>query len=367
MAVYGHWAENRFEAVAKWFDKLRAGAETGEAADAIGECASGDHIRMEPTGARKGVYYRWVFEWQACRIYVLNRATRSETTPSIYVQFGSLALMRYGLDVLWDALQELLGALGFCFENEVISRIDPCVDLPGVGVPEFHKHWRNEEVITRGHDCAEYSVQRVYTGMTLGGERVKMRIYDKLREVRNDLLKLEVLKEKRWGGIPEKATRVEFEINRDCLRDRWEITTMYDLRRKLPQLIEWLTTEWIRFTDGPVDRDNKNHQRAKTAPIWEKVKDAFSQWVGQNSEPIVVPRKVIKPKIEQLVKQAAGCMKTALALSGKAVEDASAFLWRCNSLLREFARDVWPDVETRRLELATAGFTILADEDATPI
>ena len=179
ISIYGSWNPGMFPIISKRFDGMKAAAESGDMERSFMQVGDGDMIRMDQAGAKKGVYYRWVFEWEGNRVYVLNRENGSETVALISVQFGSLPLMRNGLDVLWEAFLGLISHLGFKFEREIISRIDPCVDLAGVNVTEFIQPWLSFNFITRGRDGALYfKTPGVYSGMTLGGDRVRFRIYD---------------------------------------------------------------------------------------------------------------------------------------------------------------------------------------------
>jgi len=155
------------------------------------------------------------------------------------------------------------------------------------------------------------SFQRGRRGSTM------VRVYDKRKETLNDLVKQQVMIEKRWGWkIPDAATRVEFELPRETLK-RWDCQSTEDVLRKIPQMVHWLCKEWFRLTEHVADRKNRNQGRAGLHPLWALVEECFASWLGGELQPAVklTPEKM-RPKVVALLKSAMGCFKSALALEG---------------------------------------------------
>jgi hypothetical protein len=324
VCLYGEWDESRFDELWVGWDAARDAAENGDEAGSYWEGPDGDRWKLQASGAFLGCYCRWVAEWNGCRLYVVNRQAESASMLAVFVQIGSLALMTRGHKAVWEDCRRMLAAIGFRVSRHVISRADVCVDLPGVDVTEFTRPALNGHEITRAKRGTLHFGETASDHETLyrGGQRVMMRIYDKRKETRFDPAKEAVLIEKRWGGeLPEAATRVEFQLGRELLKERWEIHTFDDLEAKGPQLVTWLTTQWYRLAECVVDRENRNHSRASTAAVWQRVCEAFA-WVGRNTIPTVLPRKVLQPKAEQLLKQALGCFAGYQALLDRAYGDA---------------------------------------------
>lgn len=356
IAIYGGWDPVKFAEVTKRWDLHREQAEGGSEAGAVYQTASGSLLRIGPSGAKYGCYCRWVAEWNGCRLAFVNRQAASDKMHGVFVQLGSLSLMTVGLDTLWAELLELLAELGFKYERHSISRTDIAVDLPGVDVKEFTSLALMGCEITKAREGNLHfgalieDHETFYRGR---GQRVLLRIYNKLLEVESDPAKEAVLIAKRWGGKrPEAATRVEFQVGREVLRDRWGVETIDDLKRALPQIVEWLTSEWYRLTASPVDRENRNHSRATTADAWRAVQRAFADWVCEPPVPWIVPAKVLNTKADHLRKMAIGCLSKFIAIAEPLVSTAGDVRSAVYRLIDEAKEGMIASVEDARLLLS---------------
>ena len=335
IGIYGEWSDAAaFDVMGNVFDVCSRAAKEGVDAEAIWEAPGGDRLQLQASGAMVGIYCRWIAEWNGCRVYFVNRREACERTHSVFVQFGSLALMTRGHNQLWADFCGMLAAMGFRMSGHKISRVDVCTDHVGLAVKEITSLALGGHEITRAkkgslHVGAKFSDHETWYR---GGDRLKVRIYDKLKEVRHDLAKRAVLVEKRWGCEPDQATRVEFEVHRDVLKERWEIDTMEDLNSKLRNLVEWLTSEWYRLAAVAVDvaRENNNQSRVEVHPLWKRVQTAFATMAGSEAVPFELPRRKLRAKVEQLWKQGSGCIVAALAIGERTFADAVEFgeaLW----------------------------------------
>lgn len=144
--------------------------------------------------------------------------------------------------------------------------------------------------IYRGRNVREYRIApnnelafQVYsknyepTGMEIGVKNIKCRIYDKLREVQYDEEKSIVLQQNRYDDkIPSCATRVEFQIRRDALREFCVdkvcdgIKSWDDYKKARAHLCNYLVTSWLKVFNAPVK--NRNHSERLTEkdflPLW---------------------------------------------------------------------------------------------------
>lgn len=366
-SLYGPWTDRRWTQTRALFERLRTDAEQGIRDRGACELLDGDKIVMQAAGAKKGIFCRYVFQWEGCRVYVVDSPAEVDSRPSVFVQFGSLALMTRGLDLIREGALRLLASLGFQLKREVVGRLDVCVDLPNVDVEPFVLRMLARRCITRARKGAIYfDYPRSLTGFDIGESRLKLRVYDKLLETTSDPAKREYLVQRRWGGLPKAATRVEFQLSRDVLRDRWNLGGCDDLRLKLPHILEWLCRDWFRFTAEDVDRENKNQIRAETWTGWLAVQKAFTQWVGRATEPITIPKRVKQPCVERLVKQAMGCLASAVAMGDRDIASGTDLLWRSNELMRPDADAVAAEVAQRRIELEAEGNGAIADETRSP-
>jgi hypothetical protein len=136
---------------------------------------------------------------------------------------------------------------------------------------------------------------------------------------KGDEEKLDLLIANRWGGEVEAATRVEFQVPREELRERFQIETVDDLLAKGGAMLEWLTLEWFRLTDGLPDRDNGHEARAVLHPLWERVRAAFVAWIGAPAGPVEV-RPWKRPSAKRLWQGLLGCLTSIAAVTGREFE-----------------------------------------------
>jgi len=269
-----------------------------------------------------------------------EQATRGNR-PLCWLQMSSLALMMAGdWWQLWEQTVCTLRFLGVRIETTIVSRFDICVDLPGYGMHEFGEHYRHDAYICKATNDDWRREHKRVTGLTFGVD-LMCRIYDKLLEVQRDQIKQQVMIENRWGGEePEAAVRVEFEVKRDALREKWGVTTVEDLREKLKDITHELTHEWLRFTEQTVDRENKHQSRAVVWSVWEMVQELFQQVVGGIGQRLPRPLKDI-PEPMPAMKQGIGCFMSALVARGQWPSSASDFVQKVASLVACYMPDDW--------------------------
>ncbi len=75
-------------------------------------------------------------------------------------------------------------------------------------------------------------------------------------------MKRAIMIERRWGSLPDNATRCEFQVRGVWLKAKYSnCRTVEEVFAALDGLTEYLVTGFFRLVDGPVDRANKNQQR----------------------------------------------------------------------------------------------------------
>lgn len=356
VSIYAECAQSSWGLVKYRLDELMGSAQDAPE-QGLWETAGGDSIMVLPTGGRVGeVYYRWRCEWQGCQIWIMNRAEFSETMPLILVQFKSLPLMMHGLTQLYLNLVQVLNIIGYRIRRHVVGRVDVCVDLPNRKVSDF------VALAVCGHEVTkagggDYRFGRTFedaeTFYRGNRSRCLLRIYDKLNDPGNCPVKLDILREQRWGGVvPEFAVRAEFQCSREILRERFAITTIDDLRDKLPSLCEFLTDKWYRLAANPVDRDNRNQSREATHPLWLEVQAAFQEWSTKLPiKPAPVERRVFVPKADALRKQMWGVCKTLMAVQFRDFQSAREIYREVLRDLKTVVGEVIADIGVRRVKL----------------
>ncbi len=239
---------------------------------------------ISPAGARlgrngKGPYMPWRVKWQGLILMIADRPEPRGHLPSVVVRADGLACLTARAELLWHRAENLIASLGGDIEVERLSRVDLCLDLPGVAIAPFVDAYESQRFITKakGHEIRKGKGTTIY----IGGATLLARIYDKLAELKRkrDDLKRGLMGFHRWSGAePDEATRIEFELHRKALTDRG-ISTVADYFQKRADLADYLCTTWLRFTAGQVDRTHTT--RAKNMPLWDAVHAAYLAWTGR--------------------------------------------------------------------------------------
>lgn len=268
------------------------------------------------TGGGRGRFYRYLIHAYGLTLLLTDEPRGVEQSPNVLVEVPSINLMLCGgAGNAFSDLRRLLEQLGGYILLDKISRVDLCVDLPGVDTTHFRHLHEAGRLVTRSSFCAFYTEHRKLQGITYGKGTISLRIYDKLLELsgrKHDAFKYALLCQRRWAGSPSAATRVEFQLRREMLTSAG-ISSMGDYFRKRAELARYLTHEWFRFTVEPPDRDNNNTARTATHPLWEQVQEGFAAWTGEAPESIRRIHKPPHPDPIRLAQQARGALLSAVA------------------------------------------------------
>ncbi len=276
---------------------------------------------VNPNGRKAGgggPFYAFRFEYAGMQFSIMDRIDPPGDTPNVRVEMGSLVLMEWGFERVYQVVLELLRRMGGTVQWNKLTRVDLCADLPGLSPAVFQECFRNDCVVSRARKRDEHWEGKQFTGLGIGmGGEISCRIYDKELESRHDERKRQVLIERRWGGVvPHCTTRVEFQLRRGGLLS-FGMGTMeqyLELREGLPG---FLCKRWLRFTDAPVDPTHTT--RAEMHPVWEKVLRAFREWTAADDErPVAVRNRPVRLKSGALLRQGVGCFVSAVVRSNDA-------------------------------------------------
>lgn len=290
-----------------------------------------------------GPSYRYVMRDGGITLAIANMSAPKGDCANVKVTFGSLVLMTSDLRHEWERFVDEIDTLGGVVEKSKISRVDGCVDVVGVATPEFVAKFRERHFVSRARkltdnfqfpDDGEPLAAQVHgtttkdTGFTFG-RGILIRVYDKVEETKRDDVKRQVMIEKRWNGeTPEHATRVEFQLRREHLKSMG-IDSMADYFERRADVWAYMCDQWFRFTEGAVDRENRNQGTAVTWDLWNRVRAAFLAWAG--AERVEVVRKKLRVFcLEALERQATGCILSVYAYVQGLTNDfseVSAFAW----------------------------------------
>jgi hypothetical protein len=340
MMLFVEWNPT-FENLAKSLDELKELAK-GEV-EGLNYLKSGfDEWLVNPNGFQlgkgKGPKFRWRLAWGGVALGMQNRASVPVDAKigNVWLIIGSEILMAVGgLKNVYAIVVEKLAALGGRILRHKLSRVDACVDLAGVAVTEFTKPFRDYRYVTRAQTGSEHFELEMKatihrrgrrdTGFSIG-TKIMLRIYDKLLEVKSQPSKQAIILERRWGNMPDKATRVEFELKREALKS-FQIDTIEQWEEKKASVMKYLCDEWFRFVEK--DGDRTNTSRMKVLKVWEVVAQRFADWTNAKPETKTAERfkadVVINP--HALLLQAYGCIVAAvvaLRTTGQTMNDVLA-------------------------------------------
>lgn len=325
---------SRLEAFLKKLEQAQKGLQISgeELAEVTGP--NGETLGVKRKGFMRGPWYFPVqFQWRGITVGV-----RAQDVPDggaqVFYKVSSYTLMAIGPTESKRLLVDLFARLGFTLGQETVARADACID-----VADIPPHL----ICMRILDKARVSVPRLFqyheregllNGVSIGKTDVKLRIYDKKAELEDkpDADKQAILEKTRWGKECEFATRVEFQLRREILREKWNVTDLEDLLAKMPVIMEYLTGEWFRITDKPVtvsDRENKHQGRYDVWGTWQDIANIFQEVFAvavQSLDWECIPCEV-EPTMQ--IKQGSGCLSSAAAKMRMPIEtlaDLKAFL-----------------------------------------
>ncbi len=323
---------------------------------------------MKPSGKGGGdekrkSYYR--YHLKAGDVNIFIRRDKYETVANIWLEIGSVPLcMAGGIRNAVDAVYKAFKAEGITVMKEILSRVDIYADYDICHVSDFCSRFVNNSRVTRARAISSHAIDEEinhamylsgsrYTGVSIGKD-IRLRCYDKREEMKKNPIKWGVFAERYGGRIPETLTRVEFQLRRNALK---EIQVMKD-GETTPGRIEdvdsylkvrdglwrYLTCEWFRFTEEPVDKKNNHYSRAKTWSIWEAVQNAVSS-LCEAAKRI---RRAVQVNPEHNKKMAIGVtMSAAMMECPREIATAGDLVLYFRDIIAEYGRDYFLEVKEK--------------------
>ncbi len=318
------------------------------------------HGKGSGDGNRKSHYK---YHLKSGDVNIFMRRDMHDTISNVWLEIGSIPLCRYGgIRNALDEVYKLFKAEGITVLKEILSRVDMYADFNTCEVVDFCDKFATGCTITRarrvstfGEDTLDYSLHssgRKQTGFAIGRD-VHLRCYDKAEELKRDPVKWAVFSEK-YDGIPDTLTRVEFQLRRKALKDiqvmadggtePGRIEDVDSYLKVRDNLWRYLTCEWFRFTEKPVDRKNNNRSRAKTWRVWAMVQNA----VSPDCEPVKRVRRAVQVNPEHNKKMAIGALMSAALLERPhGIDSAGDFIRYFRDVVIEGGRDYFLEVKEK--------------------
>lgn len=303
----------------------------------------GASLYVRERGHRWGAaFFPWVADYDGITVS-LNRQHNKSNVPVAKVQIGSLKLTKDGHRAAWKHALRILEELGIEVTDTSVARLDICIDQAGVKVDPYCEAIFNRQVITRIKSQATFyrsAVDGVWAGVSVGARSdVHLRIYDKLAELARGgpeaAAKLAALIERRWGCVPECATRVEFQVKGQWLRDKWSnCRTVEQVFDRLDSIVAYLCEQYFRLVDGDVDRANNNQDRAEVSPLWGQVTESFLDWVDKASIELVKLEKKPVDRSKAGRRLFSAALGVAALAPGRVVDRVSFLQEVCDVLIK---------------------------------
>ena len=295
-SVWGKWGEAPFNRLLLLLQLGQERAKSNEAGTASVEATrEGDHWEVLPHGSNMGLRHKFIVRWRDAVITFSGRQVGMPSHPNVQVEMASTHLMGVGSHVeAYGQIMAMLRATGMEVERTTVSRIDICVDLVGRSVREFQDEIMGGHLVRRAKKYSTHGsdVENWETFTT--GEKIKCRIYDKLKEVQRNPRKLAIMRQRRWGKCPENAVRVEFQVTGDKLEKIGCGRSVGEVFANLGAIADYFTGDWFRLADRKVDRASKNQSKPGNSDLWNKVVQAFHDWIGADQgelSPVTISRQ----------------------------------------------------------------------------
>lgn len=137
-------------------------------------------------------------------------------------------------------------------------------------------------------------------------------LYDKTAEIKNNADKVffhDIWKRNGWDG-KQRVWRLEIRLTREFLRPSG-VDTCYDGMDRIADLWKYVTHDWLHHVDCDSGATEKDRLRSGVSAWWSVYALPFDFGYGIG---YLVRERKRKAKIDRLLKQAHGCMRTVFGL-----------------------------------------------------
>lgn len=372
LSCYGEYDSEYWEQLVKTLEVAQTSAQDQNLPGVPLELIPGVEVQVTPSGKGQGFSYaKWKIKYRGIVFGICNTRNSQEVLGqserfNLNIEISSMPLMTLGEMNLYDEIRSIFLGLNYHPYRIVPSRVDVCVDLVDVPVSRFANAIQGKRYISRSKKWTTIEESDQIQTLKLGskGAQTILRIYDKYEECKPDKIKYDLLVISRWGKEPDPdlgATRVEFQIRRDNLRDLYGIRDFKDLIEKRRSLCDKLTHEFIRLTESVPDPNNST--RSGPSKLWQTVIEAFQAWTGEEIKSCQ-KREVIGADIDQLKRQTVGCMISLVALRGVIPQDEDELLDELDLIFSDEYETIVREIPFRRKRLeADRPFKIIEMND----
>jgi len=299
--------------------------------------------------------------------------------PNCRLEIGSLSCWSPGFFSIYERVNAFLAGYGAKIVKERVSEVHLAADFIGTDIKAVdlcnQDKWIVKATLFNPHDKIPFYkgepepeseddldfnphyTHRKFTGVDLGKGNLMLRVYDKVTELKRSRAtnKQQIFAEI-WGVKQydeQSVTRVEYQVRRPKLREfaaseEERIDTVSDLVKALRSLWQYLTTEWTRHTQNPVNR-NHNQSKSKISEFWRKVQAVV--WSGVFG--YVRTHPVKHQDVTQLRSMARGCLMSVCASLEVEPDDIDKIVHLCKEMIEEDLHRFFEDEQVFRERMIT--------------
>ncbi len=336
---------------------------------------NGIEMSVAATGSRGGYAYRCDTGYSGPQgeIWFFKHPSGNSDEWGVRVSCRALPLALDGLTKTRASIEDTLAKLGLAYVpgTESIGRVDVACDIlaPDLAPDRAHFISHARSTVKEISDSLVQVVGRSgrVESITIGkNPNRQVVLYDKRAEV------FATGKGYWWPiwdaaleakGLPpldlslrtaSAVWRVEIRAFKRHLKDKWEVTTWADLRKKLPQILaEALGT--VRYV---VPNGDSNRARWPVHPLWSLVGHAVAEDMHDLAsmvDPAIITKLLKEERDEMLFKQIAGCMLSRAALNDVPDSRLGAYVMgSADQIVRDWQRK--PEQTTAKLAQARAKY-----------
>ncbi len=227
--------------------------------------------------------YAYILHNDAYEIKIAQHRSNKESFYPIFIRLKSECLWSMGVEKAWDTIKEWITTNIGDIKSNKISRIDLCchtdeMELMADDIETFEGRYCLDTIYRNNRRIAS-----VYFGSGATG-KVMCRIYDKSLEVKQKRQKLWFYEVWEKAGLnPEKVWNVEFQLNRDYLKEV-KLESVEDTLESLKSLWKYCTRSWLTKKQ----LDHTRIENCTTDSAWQSIQEAFD---GFLSRPLIQREK----------------------------------------------------------------------------
>lgn len=254
------------------------------------------HPRGMGSGNQSRLSYRLEFGGVTLGLSDRNNVNRKQA--NFYLKIPGTACLMFGVVRCAKLARRILRSLGGALTDIWLRRLDLCLDLPEMDLREdLLPTYEAAQFLTTATKWNPWDGKDGKTGFTIGqAPRLLLNVYDKKLDTfrRHDEPYQQAMIASRWGGvIPEHATRIEYQVNRDWFAANG-LNSVDRLRRLRAEFVHKLTSfgpyPFFCLRDRPVDRENRHQDRSEVAPLWRAIVERFQDQVANPQQKLFPPR-----------------------------------------------------------------------------